>query len=316
MLRQKQFKTRIFILSIIGIIISAMTMGANAQDSQETIALAFSPQVLELSANAGDSITNEIRLDNLSDGEVVIDVTPKNFSPQGEEGEVTLTDEDTSFSLADWISVVPKTATLAGRSSQDFTIQINVPNNAEPGGHFGSVVFKTRPPQDQPGAATVSQEVAPIILVAVAGDIVQNAELVEFTASKNFWSNEKPITLDTRVRNTGNVHFKPKGEITIKNMFGSEVTTIDLDEKNVLPDSIRKLTTEWGDPGFAIGRYTADLTLVYGEDNTILTASSTFIVFPYQTVVPAAALIGVLLYILIRFRKRISEAAKVLSGKS
>jgi len=65
--------------------------------------------------------------------------------------------------------------------------------------------------------------------------------------------------LETRVENTGNVHFKPTGTLTIKNMFGSEVTTINLTSQNVLPDSIRQLINEW-DPGItSFGRYTEQI---------------------------------------------------------
>ena len=273
--------------------------------------------IIEVSANPGDSTEDVIRLTNNSDDAVIIETIPKNFTPQGEEGAVTLTEEETSFSLADWITLIPDSAVISPRSTQDFTLQINVPDNAEPGGHFGAVVFKTvPPPATGASAAQVSQEIAPVILAKVAGDIVEGAELVEFKSSKSFWSNEKPITFETRVNNTGNVHFKPTGNIVIKNMFGSEVANIPIEGQNIIPSYPRKLLTEWSDPGFAVGRYTADLTLVFGEDDQIITASTSFTVFPYQTLVPAIILIGLLLYVLIRFRSRVWMALKVLSGRN
>lgn len=286
-----------------------------AQTQQDKIEIGFSPIVIEFSANPGETVENNIRIDNLSEEAIIIEAIPKNLTPKGEEGQVDLTEDDTSFSLAKWITVSPAQTPIEGKSSFDFKATISVPENGEPGGHFGAIVFKTIPPDPGAGNAAVSQEVAPLVLVSVAGDVIEEANIASFKSTKSFWSNERPIELETRINNTGTVHFKPKGTITIKNMFGNEVTTINLEEKNVLPDSIRRIVTNW-DPGFSIGRYSADLTVVYGEDNQIMNSSTTFIVFPYQTVVPAALLIIGVLYIGIRFRKRIGLAFRVLSGKN
>ncbi len=98
-------------------------------------------------------------------------------------------------------------------------------------------------------------------------------------------------------------------------MFGSVVATIDLDEKNVLPDSTRLLTNEWNGVGFTVGRYTADLTLIYGSNNEILTASTSFTVFPYKTIVPVALVVLIAIFLMVRYRGRLSKAGKALSGK-
>lgn len=300
-------------VAIFSVLAIVFTQQAFAQPAEE-VNLAISPQRFEISANQGDDSEDIIRLTNGSNAAIEIETIAKNFVPVGEEGSVELTEDDTSYSLADWITVSPDNAIIPAGDTQDFTIIINVPDNAEPGGHFGSVVFKTVPPPAGEGAAQVSQEIAPVILVKVAGDITEAATIESFDPTKTFWSNEEVISFETRVGNQGNVHFKPSGSVTIKNMFGGEVTTINLDEQNVLPDSVRKLVTEWNDPGFAVGRYTADLTLIYGSDNTILTETVQFTVFPYQTLVPGILLVGLTLFVLIKFRKRVGKATKVLFG--
>jgi hypothetical protein len=286
-----------------------------AQSEQEKIQIGFSPIVIEFSANPGETVENNIRIDNSSDEAIVLETIPKNLTPRGEEGQVDLTEDDTSYSLADWITVSPAQTPIEAKSSFDFKATITLPENAEPGGHFGAIVFKTIPPDPGTGNAAVSQEVAPLILVSVAGDVVEEANIASFKSTKSLWTTERPIQFETRIENTGTVHFKPKGTVTVKNMFGDEVAKLNLDEKNVLPESIRRIVTDW-DPGFSVGRYTADLTVVYGEENKILTSSTTFIVFPYQTIIPAVLITVGLVYVVIRFRKRIGLALKVLSGKN
>lgn len=289
------------------------TTTTNAQTDE--ITLGVSPQILELTANPGETLTNVFRLTNASSDSIQVKTTPKNFTPRGEEGAVDLTEDKTSYSLADWITVNPETVTIGATKTQDFSVTIAVPDSVEPGSHFGSVVFQTIPPEQEGSAALVSQEIAPVILVRIAGDTVERAEIVEFKPELGFYSNQTAINLISRLKNTGNVHFKPVGEITIKNIFGQEETTIELDRRNVLPDSIRQFTSEWLTGGFRIGRYSATLTVVYGESNEIVTSSTSFIIFPYQTILPIVIGLGVLLFVLYKGRKRIVKAVKVLSGK-
>lgn len=281
----------------------------------DNITLAVSPQILDLTANPGDSLNNVFRLTNASDVSVEIKTTPKNFTPRGEEGAVDLTEDKTSYSLAEWLTVNPETVTIDAGQTEDFSVSIDVPENAEPGSHFGSVVFQTIPPEQEGSTALVSQEIAPVILVRIAGDTTESVEIEEFKSEFGFYSNERAISLISRLKNTGNVHFKPTGQIVIKDMFGSEVASIPLDNRNVLPDSIRQITSEWLTDGFKMGRYTATLTVVFGDNDEIRTAETSFYIFPYQTVVPIILGIALLVFIAYKGRKRIAKAAKVLSGK-
>ena len=307
-----------FILgSLVSLLMATGLLVASARAQQtDQVTLSFTPQVIEFSANPGDpTVENVVRITNGSDVPLDIVPTAVNFVAGGEEGEPELTDETTSFSLAQWITVSPSSFMLGPGEAQDFLVSVNVPIDAEPGGHFGAVQFEGTPPENDDVQIAQKFNVTPLILVSVAGDIVEQANIESFESTQSFWSNERPITFDTRIENSGNVHFKPRGTVTIKNMFGNEVATIPLSESNVLPDSIRKITTEWSDTGFAVGQHTAEVSFVYGEDDTILTAEASFIVFPYQTIVPIALITLFVLFVLIKFRSRIGMAIKVLSGR-
>lgn len=302
-------------LLAVGAVISVLAIFAGislAQTQTNTIALSVSPQVFEVSADPGDIVTESFKIVNGTDVDLSLTATPKNFTAEGEDGGVNLTEEETSFSLASWINVSPVSVVVPARGSQIFDFAISLPADAEPGSHLGSIIVQTESLDLDGSGAAVAQEIGPLILVSVSGDIVQSAEIASFTTD-SFWE-KGPIALETRLTNTGNVHFKPSGKIEIKNMFGSVVATLNLEEKNVLPTSTRRLVSEWN-PGFTVGRYTADLTVVYGDDSTILTSSTSFTVFPYKTILPIALLVLLAIYLLVRYRSRISKAGKALSGK-
>jgi uncharacterized membrane protein len=287
-----------------------------AQTQTDSVQLAISPQVLEIQVNPGDSVKNQFRLTNGSDIPLTIQVTPKNFTPSGEEGAIDITTDDTTYSLAKWVSVEPSRVVIEPKTTKDFMVTIDVPSNAEPGARFGTIVFATVPQQQEGSGAAVSQEIAPVVLVKVAGDVVESANIEQFYSVENIWSNQPNITLEARVKNNGNVFIKPRGNVVIKNMFGDTVQTLPISERNVLPDSIRKLDAVWQNYNLSIGKYTATVTMVYGQDDQVLTAETTFYYFPYQIILPIIAVLAILGWLIFRYRSRIKAALKVLSGKS
>lgn len=303
------------VTTLTSVLLMLGTVARVSSQAPDNLTIAISPQLLDITANPGETISNVFRLTNVSETSIDIKTTPKNFTPRGEEGAVDLTEDDTSYSLAKWISVDPEMTTIQANKTHDFTVEINVPDDAEPGSHFGSVVFQTIPPEQEGTAALVSQEIAPVILVRIAGDTTESAEIVEFTTNKNFYSNEKTITFTSRIKNTGNVHFKPVGTIVVKDMFGNEVANIELDEKNVLPDSVRQFSSEWLPDGVLIGNYTATLTIVSGDNNSIQTLETSFFAFPYQIILPVLVGLIILIVIIYKGRSRIKKAARALSGK-
>jgi hypothetical protein len=283
-------------------------------NAQEAYNLSVSPPTFEINANAGDDLENSIRVENLTGTDLVVNTEARNFTAVGEEGAVNLTQEESSFSLSSWIQIIPSSVSIPSHSSQIFKFKTKIPKNAEPGGHFGSIVFisggSVMP--NQTGAA-VSQELATLVLVKVSGKTTEKATLLSFNSIKKFWECG-PVTFENRIKNEGNLHVKPTGIITIKNMFGRKVATLNVDPKNVLPGAVRKNTTDWNRK-YIFGRYTAVLTLGYGTQNRLLAATTHFYGFPYKIIGLILLMFVSLVYLLYRGRHRIKKAIKVLFSK-
>ena len=49
-----------------------------------------------------------------------------------------------------------------------------------------------------------------------AGDIYEKAEIASFSTDKYNFSSLPPV-FDLRIKNSGNIHIRPKGELTITN---------------------------------------------------------------------------------------------------
>jgi hypothetical protein len=316
LMKRKLAVAAVAIVAVFGVFALAYTQVSAQNPSPNAITISISPPVFELSANPGERIRNNIRVTNLSETPQEIFVDKRNFTALGEEGGVDLTEDDTSYSLSKWIGVNKERVTIPAKKAETFQFTISVPANAEPGGHFGSLVFKTQAkelPEGQAGAS-VGQEVGALLLVKVAGDIHEQVGVASFGAQSGLYD-RGPVTFETRTENTGNVHLKPRGTITITNMFGGEVATLQLDERNVLPDAIRKVDTEWNDSSLRFGRYTATLSLVYGSEGTIVNSSTSFFIIPYKLISIILVVAGALAFIGYRYRERFLEAYRVLAGK-
>ncbi len=304
--------------SIVAVLVALLvSYAATAQTPEGSVSITVSPQSLDTAVNPGQSTTNVFRVTNGSDQSITIQPTPKNFVPRGNEGAIQIEEEDTPYSLAQWLSVDPGgETTIRPNQTADFEVTISVPENADPGGHFGSVVFRTLPSAQEGTAAAVSQEVAPVILVRVPGDANEDVSLTSFRALNTpIVTSDRDITLETIVKNDGNVHIKPTGTISIFNTFGQQVGSTPIDSNNVIPGAERKMNATWENPGFRFGRYTAKLTMVYGKDNKIITAEDSFFVIPLKQTIPAIIILVVASFLLYRIRHRLLLAARILAGK-
>ena len=134
-------------------------------------------------------------------------------------------------------------------------------------------------------------------MVRVAGTAKESAVIKSFTSDKQSYDSASAVKFSTTLTNNGNVHVQPKGVITIKNIFGGQVATADVNQlsANILPGSDRIFNNVWKDPGFKLGYYTATITLNYGNPAQTITSSTGFWIIPWMTLL----VLGVLLILLI-----------------
>ena len=271
--------------------------------------LRISPLTFEMSANPGDTISNVIEIYNTENEEAVVHIQAQDFVPLGEGGQVVVTDEiNETFSLAKWMIIAPQELILGPLERAAVTFTIQIPQNAEPGGHYGTVLA-TISGQPGGGVAAISQKIGSLLLLQVAGAVQEQMWIKSLEVPEFF--EHGPITFATRLENVGTVHLKPYGFITITDIFGRKTASLSVDAKNVLPNSIRKIETVWKDE-FLFGRYTATLTAIYGSQNEPLSYVTTFWVIPWKQTAAGGFGALVLLFIFFKMRRRFGTALKIL----
>jgi len=277
-------------------------------------ALAISPPVLEYHAKPGDALIDAVRVFNDQAKALTLYVSAVNAIDSGDElGTPTFypaSQDIEGQSMARWVAFEREPLILkpGEEFSQPFTI--NVPENAQPGGHYGALVFSTVPPGAKSKTVSVSAEIAVLFLVDVEGTKEASALIASISpVEPRAWYETMPSGFVVRVENTGSTFIKPVGGVTITNMLGITTKFLPLNKNggNVLPKTIRRfevegpgdvpvstsaLKKEVGDFGF--GRYTARVALGYGVEGQIIEGSYSFYVFSWRVVLlglGAAALI-------------------------
>lgn len=299
-----RFKFRLILLGVVLAVVSLTTLKL-AYAQNRNVGMIVHPSKLDFTQSPGGIITDTIILDNLQSQAIKVRVDLRNFVAQGEEGSVNLTTEDTTYSLAKWIKVTPSTVDIPAHSNNEFTFTVTVPKNAEPGGHFGSIVFTTVPPATKGTGAALSLEVASLISLEIPGDAKEKAVVDSFTTDKKFYE-FGPVTFTSRVSNQGGRHIVVNGSIVAKGWLGQKFIVPLNPPESILPGATKRIVSTL-DHKFLFGPFTAKLIATYGSKNEQLNGAIEFTTFPIRY----GVVILVVLLLLFLARRRIAAIIKL-----
>ena len=300
-------RVRAVIAALVVLTLVPCTQVLHADDS---LSVTVTPPLFQLTIGPGEKWASTIKIVNNNSYDVTYYAQVMNFQADGENGSskftpiIDETPEDRSMSLAQWIQISSDGIPVASHTSRDVPFTVDIPEGAEPGGHYAAILIGTQPPATTGGnTMKVSSYVSSLLFVRIKGDVLESGRIREFSTDKALYQTPT-ANFTVRFENTGNTHLQPQGDIEIFNMWGKERGKLDINQKsnfgNVLPKSIRKFNFSWqGEESvFDIGRYSAVVTLGYGDEGKQNASAVTY--FWVVPIVPVAGTLGVfLLFILL-----------------
>ncbi len=299
----------LFLLTLVSFSFAAFSPLLNAQVNEPfKSGFSISPPSFDIKANPGDVLNNTVKIENTTSQRLDLTAKAISFVAYGNEGQIQLTDEDSTYSIKTWVTFQNPDFSVNPGEVKLFNYFINIPQNVQPGSHFGSIVFSTSTSDAQANAAQVVQEIGSVILIKLPGDVIESASISSFKSDSNYFTEPK-AKLDAILDNTGTVVVQPSGTVTVQDIFGNTIQTVDVQPKNILPGSQRVFDQEFDFN--QIGYFKARLDLKYGTDKT-LTANTTFISLYTQRLIPILAVILLLIVFYFVFRKRINKALTVI----
>lgn len=263
-------------------------------------ALTVSPARAELTGDPGETVPATFTIINSLDSDQTYYTSVKTFEAQGETGTPNFTSSKEGF--PSWVKITDK-VTLKKGERLTIPYSVEIPTNADSGGHFGAIFLSTVPPTAGDGQVSVGSEVGMLVFLKVTGNVKEQGGLSAFAlkTDKNILTSI-PVEFVYKFKNEGNDRVSPQGELVISNTFGMQTASIDVNkvrQDNVLPASTRRFEVRYGDvdaPGvsapffdqvkfqwnhFALGMYKANLKLTFGNAG-VAESSLTYYIFPWQ----------------------------------
>ncbi len=325
--------------------------------------ITISPIRFEYDVLPGESVTGTIKLTNATTSDKTVYLYTRNFESDGLSGTPLFHSKELPYtaSLRDWINldrneIKVKLVQDDTANTEQITFTIDVPKNAEPGGHYAGIIATLSKPEDlfDPSIGNVAfkDERAAIILLNVQGDVIRSLTAEKFYATDAF-TREKPVVrvfewmpvgFITELRNIGNSHTVPVGNIIIYSGDSKvDEITFNQSQGRILRESSRTFFDSWNgalielapildengsqvkdengnvqtrfqlNPSFfrmPFGKYNAKLAIGYDDGGKYknLVQDFEFWVIPWKLLLAIAIILS--LYIYYRIKKRANNKKK------
>lgn len=295
-----------------------------AQEVDPGLRLVTSPLPVNIATEPGKSVSTEIRVKNDGTAPETLSVRLMKFSAYEDSGKPALEEPDGTEDFLRWVSIPEPAFTLAPGEWKTVPVTFNPPAEAALGYYYAFVFSRSdQTPETDEGQTGLDGGSAILVLLDVqVPGAEKEIELLSFGPDRSFYE-FLPVNFSTRLKNVGNIHTAPRGNIFISR-GDQEVALLEvnLEKGNILPGSERVFETFWND-GFPrylpktengatvkdengntvmelewnwadaaklrFGKYTAKIVMIYdnGERDVPLEREVTFWVLPWRGLIAA-----------------------------
>ena len=291
---------------------------------QGGLSLYLSPAFVNLTTDPGKQTSSEFKIINRNNFREYLNIQIAKFSVSndGEKPDIEYVSADDEF--VKWVSLSDKEFMIEPNGEKTIKFSINPPTDAALGYYYALVVNRSEETRARPGEATVNVAPAlPVILEVKTPNAKKQLELVDIKMRKGFYE-YLPAEIDIKVKNTGNIHIVPFGDVFIDqgNKKNVDIIKANVFRGNILPGQVRTYTATWdnGFPirvpkevngqiikdkngkieyetkwdfskllNFRIGKYTGNVVMVYdnGQRDVPLEGNVSFWVIPWKIILGA-----------------------------
>ncbi|KKQ10994.1 MAG: hypothetical protein US24_C0047G0003 [candidate division WS6 bacterium GW2011_GWC2_36_7] len=286
----------------------------------ESISIGTAPTSEKLKLVPGQKYNGELVVWNLTPKASNYNIIVRGFRQiENQPGTaILLTENEEAKSLytaTTWMKVSIDSIELIPNKNEKIYYEINVPKDATKGEYTVIIAFESENEAVLTGTgATTTLTLGMPILVQIGDEFVENAELLKFSTEKSFY--EYPtITFDTRIKNLGDTHITPVGEIVLTNIFNQEITRLPFNpnSQSILRDNSGNYETLWNlgsfltkDKAIVLGPIKANLIVTYRTFQpgfAPLTSELTFWIIPWKIILIALVVI-IAIIVIVRVSKK------------
>jgi len=311
------------------------------------INLTLSPITLQLEVKPGETKTGEIKIRNNSTEPEALRVSFATFSFNDATQQINLNSQSDETFLK-WISVDQPEFVVQPSEWSTVNVTFTPPPEASLGYYF-AVIFNRVSEPVEGGTTKISGAPAVLVLSNVISPLAKRELQLDSFKVPKVWVEFLPQQFLLNIRNSGNVHLPPTGNIFIDSRTKKDIAVLSINPANslILPNSSREYTVTWSDgfpkwvdetekdqtildengqtkqklewnfaeaDRFRIGKYTAHLLLVYdnGERDVPIESFVSFWVIPWRI---SIAVIIISIFFLLGIRSTVADVFRSFRRK-
>ncbi len=266
------------------------------------VSLVVSPPHVDLKLNPGDTAQQAIKITNQTDSPITVKLSVQDFIVQDNKGTPVKVSQDEAgrYLASPWFHLDRTQFSIQPQKTEVVTVLITTPKDALPGGHYAAVYVEPqlghKPKTTGP---KIVSEVGSLFSITINGDIKYDALIHNFKTQKRFLE-FGPVNFSAEIENLSDTHISPQTSITIKNMLGKPLATLNPDKVNIFPFTSRTIHATW-EQVWGLGKYEATLTVPFGPGK-VATSTIFFWIIPWRLILAILVLILTFIatYILVR----------------
>jgi hypothetical protein len=231
-------------LSVLFVVISVMPVSAaTTSQSSATTADAYDSASLSIDPrknyiiNPGQTVTDKLIVGNLDPASglsLTLRMIDFSFTDQSGTPKLYLAANapQTSWSLKPY-TTLPKNVQIGPGETKTLNYSITIPKNLGAGSYYSAILYES----GTGTGANIGLGASGVTLVTVPGTVNENMSLQKFgayssddsgvTGSYVYFATTTPQMIAYVLKNSGDVAEAPAGSITLKNMFGKTVNSIN-----------------------------------------------------------------------------------------
>ena len=328
----------ILLVATATILAASFALPAADAAAEGSAALSITPRK-NYTIEPGKSVEDTLTIRNLDhEKPLYLNLRVIDFTYTGDGGTPKLMlDEEaaqTTWSLRPYLQV-PESVTVEPGASQTVDIGVSIPANRGGGSLYSAIVYSSS--SSEGANVGLSASGVTLVFTSIPGEVDQDLQLEKLGAydedvkKYSYWNLDQPFKIAYTLKNNGNVVEAPVGTITLKNIFGHEVTINDINPNDSLAligqtrtfeaciklasqevdfNGSRTEATTCANPGLWPGYYSVDMDAFYsqnGNETKDLVGQAGFWYLPwwFLTVVAVLGLfIGYHVWRVVRFVRR------------
>ena len=287
--------------------------------AQNDLSIGVAPTSKVLKMSPGEVYSDEIVFWNLSQTGDTYKVFISGFEQiENQPGTaIILTPEDNAkalYSASEWFTVEKDTLLLEPNKNTKLKYTITVPKDATNGEFNAEIFLISQTDFEQQGTAAFTNLASGTpFLIQIGDEFVENAELLRFIADKKVYEKIN-VKFLTHIKNLGDTHITPTGEIVVENIFKQEVARIPFNQnsQSLLRDTDGNYEDIWLQSSYlspnnaiALGPLKAKLLVTYRSFQpgfAVLNAETTFWIIPWKIII--AITVAILLAIIVKSTRK------------